>query len=85
MKKTILHVELIDKLEYKEMYDKMDFIDIFMLNHRAQDNYTKKMKKKKLDKRLKALQAQANQQYVVRSHLHEVLTVSDDETSDIEN
>ena len=39
MKKEIVHVELLDKLEKKEMYDKMDFIDIFMYNHHAQDKY----------------------------------------------
>ena len=45
MKKSIMHVELLEKLDKKEKYNKMDMIDIFIYNHRAQDNFYKQRKK----------------------------------------
>ena len=48
MKNEIMHVELLDKLEKKQMYDQMDFVDIFMYNHRAQDKYYRSRKYEKL-------------------------------------
>ena len=43
-----MHVEIYDKLERKEMYKNMDFVDIFMYNHRAQDKYYRNRKQQKL-------------------------------------
>jgi len=48
MKNEIMHVELLDKLEKKEIYDKMDMVDIFMYNHNAQDKYYRQQKYEKL-------------------------------------
>ena len=56
MKKEIVHVELLDKLEKKEMYDKMDFIDIFMYNHHAQDKYYRQQKYQKLKQKAEKLE-----------------------------
>lgn len=51
----MMHVEVKDKLRVQEMYESLDFIDMFMYFHKTQDDYHLRKEAHKLKKKLQKL------------------------------